>query len=140
MRFRDALDGRTQTLNDALGARVLDIAKTLSEGGKEVVGALDKRISDVTAVINVRGAKLADALGAKIDDIDKALGNRAMEVADNSTAASAASRSCCSAAPRAVTKEIEIRSKAAADMLGARIEQLSTRSDHTSEAEHSISS
>ena len=42
----------------------MDIAKTLADGGKEVVSALDKRISDVTAVINVRGAKLADALGA----------------------------------------------------------------------------
>ena len=44
-RFQEALDGRTQTLNEALGARVIDIAKTLAEGGKEVVAALDKRIA-----------------------------------------------------------------------------------------------
>ena len=61
-RFRDALDGRTQTLNEALGSRVMDIAKTMAEGGKEVVGALDKRIADVTTVINVRGAKLAESI------------------------------------------------------------------------------
>src|SRR5207244_13100671 len=61
-RFQDALDGRSTTLNDALGARVMEIAKTMAEGGKEVVGQLDKRISDVTAVINVRGAKLVDTL------------------------------------------------------------------------------
>ena len=94
VRFQDALDGRTQTLNDALGRRVMDIAKTLADGGKEVVAALDKRIGDVTGVINVRGAKLAETLGAKIDDIDQALGARAMEVAATSTPASAASRNC----------------------------------------------
>src|SRR6185312_936642 len=48
VRFRDALDGRSQTLNDALNSRVVDIAKTLAEGGKEVVASLDKRIADVT--------------------------------------------------------------------------------------------
>ena len=63
--------------------RVMDIAKTLAEGGKEVVAALDKRIADVTGVINARGAKLAESIGAKIDDIDKALGARAIEVANN---------------------------------------------------------
>ncbi len=61
----------------------MDIARTVAEGGKEVVGALDKRIGDVTSVINVRGAKLAESIGAKIEDIDKALGIKAMEVADN---------------------------------------------------------
>src|ERR1044071_3591478 len=51
-RFQEALDSRTQTLNDALSARVMDIARTLAEGGKEVVAALDKRISDVSGTIN----------------------------------------------------------------------------------------
>ena len=36
-RFQEALDSRTQTLNDVLGCRVMEIAKTLAEGGKEVV-------------------------------------------------------------------------------------------------------
>ena len=60
VRFQDALEGRTQTLNEALGARVMEMAKALAESGTEVVAALDKRISDVTGVINVRGAKLAE--------------------------------------------------------------------------------
>ena len=68
VRFQDALDGRTQTLNEALGGRVMDIAKTLAEGGKEVVTALDKRIEDVTGVINTRGAKLAETIGERIDE------------------------------------------------------------------------
>ena len=49
--------------HDALSSRVMDIAKTLAEGGKEVVTALDKRISDVTGVIDTRGAKLAETVG-----------------------------------------------------------------------------
>ena len=124
-RFRDALDGRTQTLNEALGARVMDIAKTMAEGGKEVVGALDKRIADVTAVINVRGAKLAESIGAKIDDIDKALGVHAMEVAENLDTRIGRFEELLIGRAETVTKEIETRSQSAADLLGARTEQLS---------------
>jgi hypothetical protein len=139
VRFQDALDGRTQTLNEALGSRVMDIAKTLAEGGKEVVSSLDKRISDVTAVINVRGAKLADALGAKIDDIDKALGNRAMEVAGNLDARIGRFEDLLIGRAMEVTKEIETRSKTAADILNARMEQLSnTIKTNTSDAEKAI--
>ena len=122
-RFREALDGRTQTLNDALGARVVDIAKTLADGGKEVVGALDKRISDVTAVINVRGAKLADALGAKIDDIDQAFGKRALELATNIDSRISRFEELLIGRAETVTKDIEVRSKAAADTIAARVEQ-----------------
>ena len=111
VRFRDALDGRTQTLNEALGSRVMDIAKTMAEGGKEVVGALDKRIADVTAVINVRGAKLAESIGAKIDDIDKALGVRAMEVADNLDTRIGRFEELLVGRAETVTKEIETRSQ-----------------------------
>ena len=63
-----------QTLNEALGSRVMDAAKTMAEGGKEVVGALDQRIADVTAVINGRGAELTESISARIGDIDRTLG------------------------------------------------------------------
>src|SRR5262245_66345053 len=53
MRSRDALDARTQTLHEALGARVMDVAKTMAEGGKEVVGALDTGTADVPSVVTV---------------------------------------------------------------------------------------
>jgi hypothetical protein len=139
VRFHDALDGRTQTLNEALGARILDVARTLAEGSKEVVSSLDRRISDVTTVINVRGAKLADALGAKIDDIDQALGNRATEVANNLDSRIGRFEELLLGRAEAVTKEIEVRSKAAADILGNRTEQLSHAiKTHTSEAERVI--
>src|SRR5262249_56367688 len=35
-RFRDAIDGRTQTLNEALASRVIDVAKTMADGRQEV--------------------------------------------------------------------------------------------------------
>ncbi len=92
--------------------------RRMAEGGKEVVGALDKRIADVTSVINVRGAKLAESIGAKIDDIDKALGvARAWRSPTTSIPASAASRSCCVGRAETVTKEIEARSQTAAELL-----------------------
>ena len=89
----------------------------MADGGKEVVGALDKRIADVTAVINVRGAKLAESIGAKIDDIDKALGVSAMEVADNLDTRIGRFEELLIGRAESVTKEIEARSQSAADLL-----------------------
>ncbi|HEY7246413.1 MAG TPA: hypothetical protein VH678_21275 [Xanthobacteraceae bacterium] len=124
-RFRDSLDGRAQTLSEALGSRVTDIAKTMAEGGKEVVGALDKRIADVTNIINVRGARLAENIGAKIDDIDKALGVHAMEVANNLDTRIGRFEELLVGRAETVTKEIETRSQSAAELLVARTEHLS---------------
>ncbi len=139
IRFNDALDGRTKTLNDALSSGVMDIARTLSEGGKEVVATLDQRISDVTNVINVRGANLADTIGAKIDDIDKALGTRATEVANNLDARISRFEELLIGRAETVTREIETRSKSAADVLSARMEDLSQLiRTNSSEAERSL--
>ena len=117
----------------------MDVAKTMAEGGKEVVGALDKRIADVTAVINVRGAKLAESISGKIDDIDKALGVRAMEVAENLDIRIGRFEELLIGRAEAVTKEIEARSQSAAELLTARTEHLSsTISTNASEAAHAL--
>ena len=55
----------------------MDIAKTLTEGGKEVVTAVDKRISDVTTLIDTRRSSSSETIGERIADIDKALGGSA---------------------------------------------------------------
>ena len=116
-RFQEALDSRTQTLNDALSSRVMDIAKTLAEGGKEVVTALDKRISDVTGLIDTRGAELATTLGAKIDDIDRMLGARAMEVANNLDTRIDRFEQLLVGRAEAVTEQLETRTRAAAEAI-----------------------
>src|SRR5260370_14544905 len=67
-RFRDALDGRTQTLGEALSSHVTHVARKITEGGNEVVGALDKRIADAGDIINPRRAQLAHSIRAKNAD------------------------------------------------------------------------
>ncbi len=124
-RFQETLDHRTENLNEALGGRVLDIARTLAEGGKEVVTALDKRIADVTMAINVRGAKLADTIGSKIVEIDRALGARAVEVANNLDTRLGRFDEILIGRAESVAEQIETRSKTAADLLTGRMEQLS---------------
>jgi len=138
-RFQEALDSRTQSLNDALSTRVMDIAKTVAEGGKEVVAALDKRIVDVTSTITTRGSQLAETLGARIDDIDKALGARAMEVAGNLDTRIGRFEELLVGRAEAVTREIETRSKTAADLLNARMDQLAGAiKTNTGEATHAL--
>ena len=138
-RFQEALDSRTQTLNEALSSRVMDIAKTLAEGGKEVVSALDKRIGDVTVTIDTRGAKLAETIGDKIGDIDQALGNRAMEVANTLDTRIGRFEQLLVGRAEHVTEQIEVRTKAAADVLNARMEQLaSVIQTNSAEAERAL--
>jgi hypothetical protein len=108
-----------------LNGRVEKLSTTLTVGGKEVVGALDKRISDVTGTINTRGAEVADAISAKIADMDKTLGTRAMEVADTLDGRISRFEELLVGRAVTVTDQIESRTKAAADTLNARMEQLS---------------
>ena len=123
-RFQDALDGRTQTLNDALSSRVMDIAKTLAEGGKEVVAALDKPHQRRQRHHQHARRPARRDVGAKIDDIDKALGTRAIEVANNLDTRIGRFEQLLIGRAETVTEQIETRTKAAADILNARMEQL----------------
>ena len=40
-RFQEALDDRTKSINDGLSSRVMEIAKSVAGGGREIVAALD---------------------------------------------------------------------------------------------------
>jgi hypothetical protein len=124
-RFQEALDSRSQLLTDALSARVVDIAKTLAEGGKEVVTAVDKRISDVTTLIDSRAAKLADTVGERIANIDSTLGKGALEVANTLDGRIGQLEQLLIGRAEAVVHQMEVRSRAAADLLNSRMEQLS---------------
>ncbi len=66
---------------------MMEIAKSLADGGKEVVGALEKRIDEASGTIDTRGTKLAETLHEKADQIDKTLGVRALEIADDARCA-----------------------------------------------------
>ena len=124
-RFQEALDSRSQTLTDALSARILDVARTLGEGGKEVVNALDKRISDVTTLIDTRAAKLTDAVGERIAKIDTTLGKGALAVANTLDGRIGQLEHLLVGRAEAVVQQLEVHSRAAADLLNSRMEQLS---------------
>ncbi len=124
-RFQEALDGRTQALTDALASRVMDIAKTLAEGGKEVVSAVDKRITDVATLIDSRGAKLGDMLSERAATIDKTLGKGALDVAATLDTRVGHLEQLLVGRAEAVIHQMEVRSRAASDLLNSRFEQLS---------------
>ena len=124
-RFQEALDSRSQTLTDALSTRVTDIAKTLAEGGKEVVSAVDKRISDVTTLIDTRAANLVDTVGERVAKIDATLGKGALEVANTLDGRIGQLEQLLIGRAEAVIHQMEVRSRGAADLLNARMEQLS---------------
>ncbi len=139
-RFQEALDGRSQTLTDALSARVVDIAKALADGGKEVTAAVDKRISDVTTLIDARAVKLSDTLGERIAKIDSTLGQGALDVANTLDGRIGQLEQLLIGRADAVVHQLELTSRSAADLLNARMEQLSEsiKSNSTS-AERALS-
>ena len=61
VRFQDALDDRTKSINDGLSSRVMEIAKSVAGGGREIVAALDERVDAVTVAMSTRAADIADA-------------------------------------------------------------------------------
>jgi hypothetical protein len=123
-RFQEALDSRTQQLNDGLAARVMDIANTLTEGGKDVVTALDKRIADATTALETQNTKLSETIGQRIEQIDHTLGARANEMAENLDGRIGRLEQLLIGRAETVARQIETHSKAAADMLGVRSEQI----------------
>ena len=133
------LDERLAHFETVLGSRVSDIAKALTEGGKDVVEALDNRIGEVAGTINSRGVEVADSISARIGEIDKTLGTRALEVANNLDSRIGRFEELLVGRAETVTSQIETRTKAAADALNARLEQLSQAIKvNSAEAERSL--
>jgi hypothetical protein len=124
-RFQETLDSRSDTLTNALSSRVGEIAKTLADGGKEVVTALDKRINDVTSLIDSRATKLGDTIGEQIAAIDATLGKNALEVTGALDSRVGHLEQLLIGRAETVVQQMEVRSRAAADLLNSRLEQLS---------------
>ena len=59
---------------------MVDIAKTLADGGKEVAAAVDKRISDVTTLIDARGEKLTSAISERANEVTSVIDARGAEL------------------------------------------------------------
>jgi len=125
VRFQEVIDGRSKSLTDALSARVVDVAKTLADVGKEAVSALDKRITEVTSLIDTRATSLAETVGERIEKIDTALGKGALEVAGTLDSRVDHLEELLVGRAEAVVHQMEVRSRAAADLLNSRMEQLS---------------
>ena len=124
-RFQETLETRSEALTNALSSRVGEVGNTLAEGGKEVITALDKRITDVTTLIDTRAAKLGDTLGERIATIDTMLGKNALEVVGTLDNRVAHLEQLLVGRAEAVVQQMEVRSRAAADLLNSRLEQLS---------------
>lgn len=120
----EALDNRSQALTDAMSSRVMDIARTLADGGKEVVSALDKRIDDITNTINTRGQRLAETIDTKVGDIDRTLGNRALEVAGTLDDRIVKFEELLVGRAEKLAEQVETRTRAAAGLLDASSESI----------------
>ena len=120
------LDKRLGRFEDMLAARVADMAKTLGEGGKEIVGTLDRRIAEISGTMQLHGERLRAV--ARRESRPKSTvrsGARADALADTLDVRYRAPRGA--AVGRA--EKVTIRSRSARarppTLLNARMEQLS---------------
>jgi len=125
MNFQETLDSRTQSLNAGLSTRVMDIAKTLAEGGREVVNAVDRRVSEIAAHIDSQAQKLTDTVGERVANIDKSLGEGALQVANTLDTRIEHLEQLLVGRAEAVVREMDVQSRAAADLLQTRAVELS---------------
>jgi hypothetical protein len=123
--FQETLDSRTQSLNEALSTRVMDIAKTLATGGREVINAVDKRVGEIAAHIDSQAQKLADTVGERVANIDKSLGEGALQVANTLDTRIEHLEQLLVGRAEAVIREMDVQSRAAADLLQTRAAELS---------------
>jgi hypothetical protein len=123
--FQETLDNRTQSLNQGLSTRVMDIARTLAEGGREVVNAVDKRVGEIAAHIDSQAQKLADTVGERVANVDKALGEGALQVANTLDTRIEHLEQLLVGRAEAVVREMDVQSRAAADLLSTRVVELS---------------
>ena len=126
----EALESRSQALTETMSNRVMDIARTLADGGKEVVGALDKRIDDITNTINTRGQRLAETIDTKVADIDRTLGNRATEVASTLDDRIVKFEELLVGRAEKLAEQVETRTRAAAGVLDASNDAIRTSTDN----------
>jgi hypothetical protein len=128
-KFGEALDSRSQALTETMSNRVMDIARTLADGGKEVVSALDKRIEDITNTINTRGQRLAETIDAKVGEIDRTLGTRATEVAGTLDDRILKFEDLLVGRTERLAEQVETRTRAAAGLLDASSESIRTSTE-----------
>ncbi|HEY5226097.1 MAG TPA: hypothetical protein VIJ06_04820, partial [Methylovirgula sp.] len=81
-RIHEGLDGRAASLNETLAAHTLELARVLSDGGRDVTQALETRIGEVEEIFVSRSTSLTDTLSAKAEELNLALGGRALEIAE----------------------------------------------------------
>jgi len=68
-RFHQAIEARARNLNDTLSARVGDIAKSIADGSREAVAALDQRVETIRASLSGQ----SDAIAARLVDLSKTI-------------------------------------------------------------------
>jgi hypothetical protein len=136
-RFQDALDDRTKSINDGLSARVMEIAKSVAGGGREIVAALDQRVETLNDAMNARAGQIADVLASKTEEIDRTLGTQATQVAANFDQRIDRFEALLVGRAEGVVSEIEARGLATANRLTATLQDITTS---VAQAEQAIGS
>ncbi|MGZ5834841.1 MAG: apolipoprotein A-IV repeat region-like domain-containing protein [Xanthobacteraceae bacterium] len=138
-RFQDALDDRTKSINDGLSSRVMEIAKSVAGGGREIVAALDQRVETLNEAMNARAAQIAEVLASKTEDIDRTLGVQANQVAANFDQRIDRFEALLLGRAESVVSEIEARGLATANRLSATLQDITSNVNQAEQAIGSLS-
>jgi hypothetical protein len=138
-RFREALDNGTKSLETTLNARVLEIARTLSDSGKDVVSALDRRAEDARGMIASQGGDFVETLGVKLTEIETRLGERALGVVKDLDQRVSGFEQIAVGRAQSAAEAIASHSMGAVDALNAHLEHMSqSLKTNTAEARDAI--
>jgi Apolipoprotein A1/A4/E domain len=74
------LERRGVQLNEQLSKQAIDIAKIMSEGGREVTNAMETKASEIDSIIVQRTNAMADSLGSRAEQITQVLATKASEI------------------------------------------------------------
>ena len=75
-RIDGVLEARARSINESLARSTVDAAKTLSEGGREIVQGISAKSAELEATLRGRAEALSQALGELAGDINAKLADR----------------------------------------------------------------
>ncbi len=130
-RIEETIDTRAKSLNEALAARTIELANTLTEGGKITTEAVEKSLAGADEYFANKAQEIARTLTEKTDTIDQTLGSRAVALTESLDGRIKIFETQVADRLDNISGSIESKGIAVADQLAAKVQAVSAllRSD-----------
>jgi hypothetical protein len=113
-----------KALQDRLAKHAVDVARTLGDGGREVLHQFEAKVRDIDDILLRRSTELTETLSSKAEEINATLGGRAEEIAGTLDGRIGLFEKNVVGRLDAVSSEIGDRSRLVVETISSRVEEI----------------